>query len=302
MGFNILYCLSNSPYIFPIILKIAKKKNIPIIHNQNGYFYDAWYKNNWKKKNLEISQQHYISDYVFYQSKYCKINSSKFLQKKTGPNEILYNAVDLKQFKPRKKRKKNKSLKILMSGIYNDHLGYAVEFAVKALYLINKKIDADLVLAGFYSKFVSEKILKIAKKLKIEGKISFIGKYSQSQAPRIYQDHDIYFYFVQNASCSNAVIEAIACGLPVVYSKSGGTSEIVDKKSGIGIKCKKSFKNISGLDIFKISEAVFKIKKNYHQYSTMARKKALKDHDIRNWILRHKIIFSKFLKLSKNIN
>jgi glycosyltransferase involved in cell wall biosynthesis len=295
-NFNLLYCLSNSPYIFSLVLNLAKKKGIPIIHNQNGFFYDAWYKNNWRLKNLEISQQHKIADYVFYQSKFCQINSKKFLEARDGPCEVLYNSVDIKKFKPNHLKKKNNYVKILMTGVYNDHLGYSIEYAIRALYLINKKINAHLFLAGYYSKYVRKRIVSISTELHCENKIFFLRKYKQSEAPKIYQDHDIYFYFVQNASCSNAVIEAIACGLPVVYSKSGGTPEIVGRNAGIGIYCRNSWKNISKLSSKEISSAVEKILKKYNFYSRNARLKACKDHDIQNWIKRHKVIFKKHAK------
>ena len=37
-------------------------------------------------------------------------------------------------------------------------------------------------------------------------------------------------------NCPTAVIEAMSCGLPILYSNSGGISELVDKNSGLGIK------------------------------------------------------------------
>jgi glycosyltransferase involved in cell wall biosynthesis len=296
-NFNLLYCLSNSPYIFSFILKIAIKNRIPVIHNQNGYFYNAWYKNNWKSRNLEMSKQYKIANYVFYQSRFCKINSIKFLGTRSGPSEILYNAVDINKFKPKSPKRIKSTLKILMTGIYNDHLGYSVEFAIKALHLINKKNNACLFLAGYYSSFVKKKISDIAKELNCEDKVYFLKKYNQSEAPKIYKDHDIYFYFVQNASCSNAVIEAIACGLPVVYSNSGGTPEIVGRNAGIGIYCKKSWNKISKLNDIEISLAVDKILKKYDFFSQNARLKACRDHDIKNWIKRHKIVFAQYNKL-----
>jgi len=45
--------------------------------------------------------------------------------------------------------------------------------------------------------------------------------------------HDIYVAASLNDPCSNALTEALACGLPAVYRKSGGHPEIV-KKAGLG--------------------------------------------------------------------
>ena len=41
------------------------------------------------------------------------------------------------------------------------------------------------------------------------------------------RQHDIYITASSNDPCSNAVIEALACGLPVLYLDDGGHPELV---------------------------------------------------------------------------
>ena len=41
------------------------------------------------------------------------------------------------------------------------------------------------------------------------------------------KQHDIYLTASQNDPCSNALIEALSCGLPAVYLNSGGHPELV---------------------------------------------------------------------------
>ena len=78
-----------------------------IVLNQNGVFYPAWYKTDWKQQNLKIASIYHSADYVFWQSNFCKIASDKFLGKRLGQGEVLYNAVDTQKFIP-KLRKSNK--------------------------------------------------------------------------------------------------------------------------------------------------------------------------------------------------
>ena len=47
------------------------------------------------------------------------------------------------------------------------------------------------------------------------------------QLGEILRQHDIYITASQNDPCSNAVIEALACGLPVLYRNDGGHPELV---------------------------------------------------------------------------
>ena len=43
INFNIVYSLSNSVFLDSRSVSNIKSKNIPLIHNQNGVFYPAWF-------------------------------------------------------------------------------------------------------------------------------------------------------------------------------------------------------------------------------------------------------------------
>ena len=47
------------------------------------------------------------------------------------------------------------------------------------------------------------------------------------QLADILRQHDIYITASQNDPCSNALIEALACGLPALYLNDGGHPELV---------------------------------------------------------------------------
>jgi glycosyltransferase involved in cell wall biosynthesis len=49
----------------------------------------------------------------------------------------------------------------------------------------------------------------------------------------ILRQHDIYITASQHEACSNSVLEALSCGLPVLYLDSGSHTEIV-KEAGCG--------------------------------------------------------------------
>lgn len=55
---------------------------------------------------------------------------------------------------------------------------------------------------------------------------------SQEMAPLL-QQHDIYITASKYEACSNALIEALSCSLPVIYVRSGSNGEIVGK-AGFG--------------------------------------------------------------------
>jgi len=49
----------------------------------------------------------------------------------------------------------------------------------------------------------------------------------------LFRSHDVYITASKNDPCSNSLIEAMTCGLPAIYLKSGGHPEIV-QQAGVG--------------------------------------------------------------------
>ncbi|MEK7176075.1 MAG: glycosyltransferase family 4 protein [Patescibacteria group bacterium] len=64
-----------------------------------------------------------------------------------------------------------------------------------------------------------------------------IGAVPPEKLAEILKEHDIYIAPSENDPCSNALLEALSCGLPAAYLKSGGHSELV-KDAGVGFSGK----------------------------------------------------------------
>ena len=294
IGYNCIYLQSNSIYLNKFAIKFFNKVKIPIIHNQNGVFYEGWYGNGWEKENEKISYQLHKANYVFYQSQFSKDCSDKFLGIRNGPSEILYNAVDTSVFSPNKKKELGSELKILVSGKYQEHLYYSLEFALNILnLLLTNNIKAKIEFAGHYDPEVIKKIFKLANKYKIQENIKFSGVYKQEEAHLIYNSADIYFYFVHQSNCPNSVIEAMSCGLPVLCTNTGGLPEIVSNNTGVCLETKKSWERPFIPNLEDALNGINNIINNYSDYSNNCIIKSAKDHNINNWINKHEEIFNK---------
>ena len=57
LNFNCIYLQSNSIYLNKFAIKFFNKVKIPIIHNQNGIFYEGWYGKGWEDENDKMSFQ-----------------------------------------------------------------------------------------------------------------------------------------------------------------------------------------------------------------------------------------------------
>ena len=291
--FNIVYVLSNFPFLSSDSISLLKSQKIPIFLNQNGVFYPAWFKEDWKEQNLKISNVYHSADYVFWQSNFSKIASDKFLGKRFGDGEVLYNAVDTQKFIPKFKKKRD-IFKFLITGNIkkqNNYRIYIVLQAFQKIIKINKHVQ--LFIAGYLEDL--KLFEKETERLGIKDYVFFLGPYSQENAPIIYQNADAYITISYQDNCPSAVIEAMSCGLPILYSSSGGIPELVGTNAGIGLHVPHDWEKIHIPEIDNIVLGLFKLMENREMFSETARKRALSLFEINNWIARHEYLFRKYL-------
>lgn len=58
-------------------------------------------------------------------------------------------------------------------------------------------------------------------------RIKVVGPLASSGVARLLREHDVYLAASRDDPCSNALLEALACGLPAAYLDSGGHQELV---------------------------------------------------------------------------
>ena len=97
--------------------------------------------------------------------------------------------------------------------------------------LINKNISVKLDIAG--SGPLKKYLVSLAKKLNIHSHICFLGQQSRESILKIIISADA----IVSSSCfetfSVVLLEAIACGKPIVSTSSGGPNYIVNKINGL---------------------------------------------------------------------
>ena len=293
-NFNLVYCLSNAPYLNDMSLAILRKRRIPIIHNQNGMFYKAWYDGDWRAQNAWMSRTYHQASHVFWQSEFCRRSAQKFLGDRDGPGEVLYNAVDTNHFKPLD-RAPNERIKLLLTGKIDNHLFYRLESTLRGFaYAVMKGLDGEITIAGWIAPIVQKKIYDLANELRIYDRLKFIGAYNQTDAPAIYSSADIYIMTKHNDPCPNTVLEAMACGLPVVHSISGGVPELVGDTAP-GVFVPEDFERVHVPSAKELGEAILIAATNRNELSKKARRRAVENFDIAWWIERHRQIFNQFL-------
>jgi glycosyltransferase involved in cell wall biosynthesis len=92
------------------------------------------------------------------------------------------------------------------------------------------------------------------------------------------------------------VIEAMACGLPVVYSDSGGVPELVGEEAGVGVPTEASWERFVSPAPEIWAEAVLTVAEARSRYAEAARQRTVERFDLVPWVERHRQVFFELLE------
>ena len=294
--FDLLYLVSSAlPANIEAWLAAAAAHQAKIVLNQDGVAYPAWAGEKHEVINRPLRMALNAADWVFYQSRFSHISADLFLQTRVNRYDILPNPVDTTLFFPPEQPRQTKQLTLLLSG--NQYEYYRFETALRTLYLLQQTMPTvRLLITGqlnWLSDLNATKTIadKLIHELRLEEHIELVGSYTQRDAPAIYRSAHILLHPKYNDPCPTVVIEAMACGLPVVYSNSGGTPELVGQEAGIGVDAECNWDRIIMPSAHELALAATRIWNDYERYSAAARARAVAQFDLSRWIQQHDEIF-----------
>lgn len=295
--YNLVYLLSNAPYLAPAALRRLRARRVPIVLNQNGVFYPAWFDGDCAAMNARMAAAYHAADHVFWQSAFCRLSADRFLGPRAGAGEILHNAVDTRAFAPPPRtERRDGAFTFLMTGKFDRHMAYRPLAAIEALARARRGgLESRLVVAGRMDPELRAQLEASAARHGVTSAVALTGTYGQTQAPAIYAAADAYLALTYNDACPNAVIEAMACGLPVLYSNSGGTPELVGDEAGVPLDVEPGWDRIHVPDSTAIAAGMAAVAAGRDAMAAAARARAVARFDIETWLARHDAVFGALL-------
>ena len=297
---NLVYLVSSAlPLDLPLLLAWKRHKGIPLVVNQNGVGYPAWCGPNCARVNRPLRAALRDAAYVFYQSQFCKAGADRFLGSRQGSWEVLHNPVDTHFFTPPETPRPPSPLTLLLGG--SQYQRYRLETALRATAAIARsRDDVRLLVTGRICWDRDEAAAtaaahKLRSDLGLEDKVDFIGPYSQRQAPEILRRAHVLLHTQCNDACPGLVLEAMACGLAIVYDESGGVPELVGEEAGIGVPTRSSYERIVPPDPEQLAEAVLRVVQDLPRHGAAAHRRAVEQFDIVAWLDRHRQVFMELL-------
>jgi len=133
--------------------------------------------------------------------------------------------VDTGVFKPAEKRVHKDDYEILYVGYLYELKG--VEYLIRSMALVAREQgDVKLRIVGEGPE--KSRLVALTKALNLEDRVLFEGFVPHTQIARCYQQCDIFCFPTLGEPFGKVVLEAMACGKPVVASNVGGPSEIIE--------------------------------------------------------------------------
>ncbi len=288
--FTLLYLGSTRlPRDLRPLLWLARRRGAPTVLNQDGVAYPGWAGAATDELNRLYRRALLAADHVLYQSAFSKRSADEWLGKPLGTWEILFNAVDVELFSPAARPPPDGPL-LLLGG--DQTQAYRLELGLRVFaHVLRSEPDARLIVSG---RLVSspEPLLE---DLQLRGKVAFVGRYAQSEAPSILRRAHLLLHTKVNDPCPSVVIEAMACGLPVVYPASGGTVELVGTEAGIGVPHPDSWERDEPPAPEDLAAAVGSVLADLPRYGAAARRRAVERFALTSWLDRHAELFASLI-------
>jgi glycosyltransferase involved in cell wall biosynthesis len=249
-GIQTVFDLSDLPYEAVLViggtrqlfgLWQARQRGIPVIQRLDGM--------NWLHRLRRTGARHYLrAEYgnlllklirnqlasaLVYQSQFSKDWWQRVHGAAPAPDCVVYNGVDLQVFHPQgnHSRPDGRWRVLLVEGSLMGGYEAGLETAFALMDGLARKIgpaeQLELMVVGRVDEAVKARCRAHA-----PAPVLWAGKVPGERIPEIDRSAHLLFSSDINAACPNSVIEALACGLPVIAYDTGALPELVTGDAG----------------------------------------------------------------------
>jgi len=199
-----------------------------------------------------------VAKYIVVVSENLKTQILKKVPLNPNKLKVIYNGIDTNKFQPNKNESLKKELAlanndIIVGAIGNIRKPKAYDILIRAAAIAVKQMPhIKFVIVGENKNTLYEELIKQRSDLKLDNNVLFLG--FRNNVTEILNGLDLFLLSSTSEGFSISTIEAMACGVPVIVTKSGGPQEIVTHNhDGIIVNINSSTE---------IAEAILKLAQN----------------------------------------
>lgn len=138
---------------------------------------------------------------------------------------VIYNGVDTEIFVPNSREKLGKVFTILCASRLERRKGF--RYVVEAVDALRERYpQLRLMIAGGDGN-AGEELRSLVEEKKLSDFVKFFGQYTRDDLVRLQQEADVFVLPSFNEGMSNSLLEAMAGGLPVLMTPTGGAEELI---------------------------------------------------------------------------
>jgi glycosyltransferase involved in cell wall biosynthesis len=296
-SWNILYLVSSAIQRHALeLVDFARSRGVKFVWNQNGVGFPGWAGGEAEDFNGPMRKLRSRADFIVYQSRFCQESADRFLGPAKAGHAILFNPVDLAMFRPAVSPPDQKTWRLLAAGTHME--SERVTRAIETLEELRRRGHAaELTIAGrFRWRHADEEIADAIERANVMEWTHLRPAYSQAEAVAMLHGSHLLLHLKYHDPCPTAVIEAMACGVPVIGSHSGGLPELLGAEGGELLDVAQSWDKRFYPGASELADAVEKIMAAWQTRSSAARVRAEAHFDHQAWVQRHREIFEKALK------
>ncbi len=261
----------------------AHRRGIRIVQRLNGM--------NWIHRKKRTGVKHFLrseygnfmlsfirkhmADAIVYQSQFARSWWQSAYGSSKVESTVIYNGVDLETYHPQGKHDKpSDHIRILL---VEGHLGQGNEAGLSnAIQLVEHLQQSfpqriELMVAGKVPQDIIEKVTATTNIW-----LTWAGIIPRAEIPMLDRSAHLLFSADLNAACPNSVIEALACGLPVVAYATGSLPEIVENDAGRTAPYGSNYWEMQPPDVTALADAATEIINNLAYFQQKARLQAEK--------------------------
>lgn len=231
-------------------------------------------------RNLSLIRAR-LADHVVYQSQFIENWWEHWYRPARAPSTVILNGADLNQYTPHglHERPSGHYRLLVVEGSLAGGLNYGLVNAVSLASALSKKFKIELMIAGRVDERTKNKL-----KSQTSFRLQFMDTVAREHIPWLMRSSHALFSAEVNPPCPNSVIEALACGLPVIGFDTGSLAELVQGDAGRLVPYGANPWKLEPPDILRLANAAQEVLDDQPRFRASARERAEAVFDVEKMV------------------